>query len=54
MNHEERCMEAIFFLTALVSILAVGLICFFLFANGFPAMGKIGVVDFLTGRNGPY
>mgnify|MGYP003938815293 FL=1 len=43
-------MGAVFFITALTSILAVGLICFFLFANGLPAMSKIGVLDFLTGR----
>lgn len=47
---KEKCMGAVFFITALTSILAVGLICFFLFANGLPAMSKIGVLDFLTGR----
>ena len=35
---------------AAVSILAVGLICIFLFANGVPAIGKIGVADFLLGK----
>ncbi|HOQ09968.1 MAG TPA: phosphate ABC transporter permease subunit PstC [Syntrophomonadaceae bacterium] len=47
---KEKYMGAVFFITALTSILAVGLICFFLFANGLPAMSKIGVLDFLTGR----
>ncbi len=47
---KEKFMGAVFFITALTSILAVGLICFFLFANGLPAMSKIGVLDFLTGR----
>jgi phosphate transport system permease protein len=46
----ERLMGAVFFISALVSILAVGLICLFLFANGLPAMGKIGVFNFLLGR----
>lgn len=44
-----KCMSAVFFITALASILAVGLICFFLFANGLPAIAKIGLLDFLTG-----
>src|SRR5690606_23333761 len=43
-------MGAVFFITALTSIIAVVLFCFFLFANGLPAMSKIGVLDFLTGR----
>ena len=37
------------FLTACVSIFAVVLICVFLFANGIPAIGKIGVFKFLLG-----
>ena len=32
-----------------ISIVAVALICIFLFANGIPAMKKIGFVEFLTG-----
>ena len=35
---------------AAVSIIAVLLICVFLFANGLPAMGEIGVFDFLLGE----
>ena len=46
----EKVMHAVFFLAALVSILAVALICIFLFANGLPAMGEIGFRDFLLGR----
>lgn len=45
----EKCVEIIFMLTALVCIIAVAVICFFLFKNGIPAMGKIGVFDFLFG-----
>lgn len=42
-------MQLVFLLTACVSIAAVILICIFLFANGIPAIGKIGVFDFLLG-----
>lgn len=46
----EWAMALVFLLAALVSILCVGLICVFLFANGIPAMREIGVPDFLLGR----
>lgn len=46
---KEKSMEIIFLLCACVSIIAVALICVFLFANGLPAMQKIGLFDFLTG-----
>lgn len=46
---KESIMHAVFLLCACISIIAVALICVFLFANGLPAMGKIGVLDFLTG-----
>ncbi|MPM13003.1 Phosphate transport system permease protein PstC [bioreactor metagenome] len=45
----EKFMKAVFLLTACVSILAVALICFFLFYNGLPTIGKIGVFNFLAG-----
>ncbi|SMC57173.1 phosphate ABC transporter permease subunit PstC [Papillibacter cinnamivorans] len=45
----ERFMEAVFFITACASILAVLLICFFIFVNGLPAIAKIGVFNFLGG-----
>ena len=45
----EKTMSAVFFMSALTSVLAVGLICLFLFANGIPAMSKIGVFNFLLG-----
>lgn len=32
-----------------ISVAAVALICIFLFANGIPAMSKIGFLDFITG-----
>jgi len=48
-KHRERLMQGVFLLCACVSILAVALICFFLFAGGLPAIGKIGVPEFLAG-----
>lgn len=39
----------IFLISALASIFAVAMICIFLFANGLPAIFKIGPVEFLTG-----
>lgn len=47
---KEILMEILFLLAACVSILAVILICLFLFANGIPAISKIGVFDFLLGE----
>lgn len=49
MKAKEKIMEYVFLLTAVVSILAVALICIFLFANGIPAMQEIGFADFLLG-----
>ena len=46
---KEKTMSAVFFVSALASVLAAALICLFLFANGIPAMGKIGVFRFLLG-----
>lgn len=45
----EKTMKLVFMLSATVSIFAVIVICFFLFEQGFPAIGEIGVLDFLTG-----
>ena len=49
-KYKERVMEVVFLIAACVSILAVALICIFLFANGVPAMKEIGFADFLLGR----
>lgn len=49
-KYKEKTMEIVFLLAACVSILAVALICVFLFANGVPAMKEIGFADFLLGR----
>jgi phosphate transport system permease protein len=48
-KYKESIMKAIFFAAACTSILAVALICLFLFINGIPAMAKIGIFDFLLG-----
>ena len=41
-NFKEKAMKIVFLLTASFSILAVALICVFLFANGIPAIKEIG------------
>ncbi|HIT05940.1 MAG TPA: phosphate ABC transporter permease subunit PstC [Candidatus Scybalocola faecipullorum] len=43
-------MRIIFFIAACASVLAVVLICVFLFANGIPAMGEVGIFKFLFGQ----
>ena len=47
---KERAAQALFAVAASVSVLAVALICLFLFVNGVPPMLKIGILDFLTGQ----
>ena len=42
-------MRGVFFIAACASVLAVALICIFLFANGVPAIQEIGFVKFITG-----
>ena len=46
---KEKLMQGVFFIAACTSVLAVALICVFLFINGVPAMKEIGFVKFLTG-----
>ena len=46
---KEKAMQLVFLLAACASIIAVILICVFMFGNGIPAMQKIGFVEFLTG-----
>ena len=50
-NIKEKAMEMLFLAVALTSIIAVFLICIFLFINGMPAIAKIGVFEFLLGKN---
>ncbi|MDR3270271.1 MAG: phosphate ABC transporter permease subunit PstC [Peptococcaceae bacterium] len=42
-------MKIVFFIAAWVAILCVALICVFLLANGLPAIGEIGPLNFLLG-----
>ena len=46
---KELIMKIIFLLSALVSIVAVALICLFLFKNGMTAIVEIGPLEFLLG-----
>lgn len=50
-NFKEKAMQVVFALSACISILAVVLICVFLFANGIPAISEIGVGKFLGGTS---
>ena len=48
-NLKEILMHGVFLGAACASILAVALICIFLFANGVPAIAEIGPLEFLGG-----
>ena len=50
-SKKESFMAVLFLVTACVSIVAVVLICVFLFANGIPAMKEIGFFQFLAGKS---
>lgn len=47
---QEKFMKVIFYIAAMTSVIAVALICVFLFANGISAISKIGFVKFISGR----
>lgn len=50
MNHmKEKGMKIVFMIAACTSVLAVFLICWFLFSNGIPTIAKIGPLKFLFG-----
>lgn len=49
MKTKEVLMKIVFFLCACVSIVAVAAICIFMFMNGVPAIGEIGLKEFLFG-----
>lgn len=51
MKIKEKVMRVVFAAAAFLSIVAVILICVFLFANGIPAMKEIGVWDFISGTS---
>lgn len=46
---KEIVMQGVFTACACISILAVALICIFLFANGLPTIFEIGSLKFLLG-----
>ena len=50
-KQKEKLMQIVFLVSACVSILAVALICVFLFANGVPAIAEIGLFKFLFGTS---
>ncbi len=50
-NTKEKLMHGVFFAIALTSILLVMLICLFLVVNSVPALSKIGLVNFITGKD---
>ena len=49
MSFKEKLFEKIFLSFSIMSVLAVLIICIFLFVNGFPAIAEIGIFDFLLG-----
>lgn len=48
---KEKLFSGVFFCAALASVIAVALICVFLFANGLPAIGEIGFLKFFCGTH---
>lgn len=48
---KEEFFRILFFLSAAMSIVAISLICIFIFMNGLPFIGKYGVAKFLFGSN---
>jgi len=48
-NISEGLMRGLFLASACVCIFAVGVICYFLFANGLPFFAKYSAWDFITG-----
>lgn len=46
----EYGMQALFFLCACISVLAVIMICRFIFVNAYPAISEIGLGDFIFGK----
>lgn len=49
-THTEGIAHAAFFFAAMISVGAVAAICVFIMAGGMPAMLRIGVLPFITGR----
>jgi len=49
--NRELAAKILFIVSASAAILAVGLICVFLFMQGLPSIWNIGIINFLTGTN---
>ena len=49
---QENIFKSLFFLCAIISIVAVLTICLFLFSNAIPTLYKIGFKDFILAKNG--
>lgn len=49
-NHNEKIIESLFFLCALVAVLTVTIITIYIFVKGVPAILTIGVDDFILGQ----
>ena len=49
-KYSESIMKAVFIIAGCFSILAVALICVFLFAKGTPAIKEIGLFEFISGK----
>lgn len=47
----ESFFKALFFVSALTSVLAIGLICAFIFGNGLPFISRYGLGEFLFGSD---
>lgn len=47
---KEKGMQAVFLMCACISVVAVIMICRFIFVNGVPAISEIGLKDFILGR----
>lgn len=47
----DKLFSGLFFIAALISIISVLLISYFLFVNGFPAFSKIGFTNFIFGKD---
>ena len=50
MKLHEKVMKGVFFIAAAASVIAVALMCIFLFSGGLPAIMKIGPINFLLGK----
>lgn len=48
-NSKEKVMHGVFFFSALMSIVALLTIIYFIFANGLPIMFRYGFFDFIFG-----